>query len=482
MRCNGHPPVDAFSIMQRVLAGRYRLRDVLGRGGTATVWRADDLRLERPVAVKTLDASVLAEPGTRERLGREARTLARMAHPNIVAVHDYELDAEFPVGAAYLVMEFVEGPSLATLLRQGPLAVDRALAIAGQLCAALVAAHGAGVLHRDIKPGNVLLTPGGTVKVCDFGLARAAGTGTVTDGALVMGTSAYLAPERAAGGTGDARADLYALGCVLYEMLSGAPPFPGRNPVTVAYRHVHDEVPPLVDVPEPVDRLVRDLLAKDPADRPASAAEVGTRIAALTAPAPPAGDEPATIAQPTQVFDLPRRHRRGGDRVWWALIAVAALAALGGIVALLPQDGTPPATMHSAPDPPPAVASLAPQPAAPPSQGRTASAAPTGTAGSGSPAGSPPARTPTDQIAALRTAIGQQAAAGQLDPAAGANLSDMLADVARRLDKGQVKQAATRVSDLRGQLGTLVRQGKVTGGAFQVLSAGVDRLAYSIGP
>src|SRR5690606_30567652 len=202
----------------RLLNGRYRLHSLIGRGGMAEVWRGEDLRLERRVAVKLLGEST--DPDRLARFRREARTVARLSHPNIVTGHDLGVDG----GVTYLVMELIEGTSLATRLAKGPLTVGDAVAIAGQVCDALAAAHAAGIVHRDIKPGNILLTPAGTVKVCDFGIARllhASPTQLTTTG-TVIGTSEYMAPEQASGAPVDGRTDLYALGCVLYAMLTGS--------------------------------------------------------------------------------------------------------------------------------------------------------------------------------------------------------------------------------------------------------------------
>jgi serine/threonine protein kinase len=206
----------------RILNGRYQLTSLLGVGGMASVYLADDRVLQRQVAVKVLSPVYAQDPSFVERFRREARTAARLSHPNIVAVFDSGSDAE----QHYLVMEYVPGQSLAELLaRQGRLAPQRAAELAVEVCAALAAAHAQGLVHRDIKPGNVLVGPNGRVKVTDFGIAKAAVAATVTGSGMVLGTAAYLSPEQAQGGPVDARSDLYGLGCVLYELLTGTPPF-----------------------------------------------------------------------------------------------------------------------------------------------------------------------------------------------------------------------------------------------------------------
>src|SRR5215211_1824066 len=223
----------------RILDGRYQLGSLLGAGGMASVYLASDRVLERQVAVKVLSPSDAQDPLFVERFRREAHAAARLSHPNIVAVFDSGSDADQP----YLVMEYVPGESLAQLLhRQGRLAPRRAVELAIQVCAALAAAHAQGLVHRDIKPANVLVGPDGQVKVTDFGIVKAAAATTLTGTGTVLGTAAYLSPEQAQGHPVDARSDLYSLGCVLYELLCGSPPFGSgadHAPVAVATRHLY---------------------------------------------------------------------------------------------------------------------------------------------------------------------------------------------------------------------------------------------------
>ena len=227
---------------RRLIAGRYRLRSLLGRGGMAEVWQGLDERLDRPVAVKVLDRRALEDPTVVARFDREARAVARLAHPNIVSVYDVGVDDDMP----YLVMELVHGQSLAALIDGGPISIDDAVNVAVQVCDALQAAHEAGVVHRDVKPANILIAPAGTVKVCDFGIARVsqATQAGLTRSHVTVGTAEYMAPEQASGGPVDARTDLYALGCVLYAMLTGSPPFHGDNALGVMWQHVNQPVPP----------------------------------------------------------------------------------------------------------------------------------------------------------------------------------------------------------------------------------------------
>jgi eukaryotic-like serine/threonine-protein kinase len=302
-------------VSRRLLDGRYRLEEELARGGTATVWRACDLRLERPVAVKLLTAVRSADPRMLARLRCEARILAGLTHPNIVVVHDLSLDS----GRAYLVMELIEGSTLAARLADGPLPIGQAAAIAAATCDALAAAHAVGAIHRDIKPANIMLATTGTVKVVDFGIARLqmAGQATLTANSQVVGTSLYMAPEQATGATADARSDLYALGCVLYAMLTGAPPFTSNDPFEVLHQHLHQPLRPLraqrCDVPPDLDRLVGELLDKDPTRRPATAGLVRDRLAAMSTHATSTHDGPILVpprATPDpDTADLTAMHR-----------------------------------------------------------------------------------------------------------------------------------------------------------------------------
>jgi serine/threonine-protein kinase len=281
-----------------MLGGRYRLIRPIARGGMAEVWEGYDEVLSRPVAVKVLHGH-LAEDGVfLERFRREAVTAARLAHPGVVATFDTGIDDR----TAYIVMELVRGRTLRQLLTErGPLEPWLAVAITRQIADALIYAHQAGLVHRDIKPANVLLTDdewgGLRVKVTDFGIAKASSGsgGDLTRTGTVLGTPKYLSPEQIKGDEPDARADLYSLGVVLFEMLTGAPPFVGSTDMTTALAHLNDRVPRVSSrsrpVPPALDRLVADLLVKDPERRVPSAAALRQRLDAL-ALKPPAGASP----------------------------------------------------------------------------------------------------------------------------------------------------------------------------------------------
>ncbi|MEV6520867.1 serine/threonine-protein kinase [Longispora sp. NPDC051575] len=268
----------------RILAGRFRLEGELGYGGTASVWRGRDLRLDRPVAVKVLRRSGFTDPAAVLRFAREARTVERLRHPNIVAGYATGTDDADP----YLVLELVEGRSLADLLADGPLTVARCVDLARQTCAGLAAAHAAGIVHRDVKPANLLVTDDGTVKICDFGIAHVAPSGArspLTAAGVVVGTVTYMSPEQAFGLDVDGRSDLYAVGCVLYAMLTGEPPFVRGEALDILRQHAGDPPAPLAghrdDVPPALTALVAALLAKEPDHRPRDAGRVRDALAGI---------------------------------------------------------------------------------------------------------------------------------------------------------------------------------------------------------
>jgi serine/threonine protein kinase len=255
-----------------VLDGRYELDEQVGTGGYGEVWRAVDSVLSRFVAVKLLYPGAAGQPGALARFHAEARHAGALSHQNIARVYDYGEPADG--SPPYLVMELVDGPSLSDVLATGPLDTARAMDIVAQTAAGLQAAHAAGLVHRDVKPANLLLDPGGTVKITDFGIANTVGSAPVTITGQVIGTPGYLAPERVAGEQATPASDLYALGIVAYECLAGTPPFAG-TPLEIAIAHGLRPLPPLPPpVPSDVAALVMLLTAKDPAWRPASAADV----------------------------------------------------------------------------------------------------------------------------------------------------------------------------------------------------------------
>jgi serine/threonine protein kinase/beta-lactam-binding protein with PASTA domain len=292
----------ADTLVGRVLDGRYRIQERIARGGMATVYRALDTRLDRLVAVKVMHSTLAEDPEFVSKFTREAKSAARLSHPNVVAVFDQGSDG----GVVFLVMEYVDGATLRDLIRErGRLSPRQSLDVIAPVLSALDAAHRAGIVHRDIKPENVLISSEGRVKVADFGLARAIAAShlTATTG-LLIGTAAYLAPEQIEHGVADARTDLYAAGIVLYELLTGTPPYVGATPMAVIFKHVHETVPApsLVrpEVSKPLDALVLDATRRDPEERPPSADALLEQLEAVSRTLPP---EPLDLTQQTQVIN-----------------------------------------------------------------------------------------------------------------------------------------------------------------------------------
>lgn len=296
---------------RELLGGRYRLESVLASGGMGRVWRAQDIRLQRSVAVKMLRSEFAGDATFLSRFRAEAKCAALLNHPHIAAVHDYgeavAVDSGEPL--AYLVMELVDGESLADLLaRRGRLDASHTLRIIGQTADALAAAHAAGVVHRDIKPGNVLVTPDLDVKITDFGIAQSAASVPLTGTGKVIGTAHYLSPEQAAGSKSTPASDVYALGVVAYECLAGRRPFEGESSVQVALQQIRDLPPPLAPtVPDDVRRLVEQAMAKDPSERFPDGAAFRHAIDRLVAHGPPV----AAHHQPTVVLEAPGFARTG---------------------------------------------------------------------------------------------------------------------------------------------------------------------------
>ena len=326
------------------LGGRYRVERELGRGGMAKVFQGTDTVLGRTVAIKILAPRFADDDGFVQRFRREAQAAARISHPNIVSVFDTGSDG----GVHYIVMEFVEGRTLAEYLTGGGrIMPDRAIAIAKDVCRALDAAHAQGVIHRDIKPGNIMINPRGEVKVTDFGIARMTTTAeTVAETAAILGTASYLSPEQAQGQPVDGRSDLYSLGCVLYEMVTGRPPFLGESPVTVASKQVLEQpLPPSklsTDVTQALDAVILRALGKNPANRYQSAEEMRTDLERVTrglSVEPP----PVPALAPTQAMDRPAASTEvlplaePGRRSPWIPVAVTLIlvAVLGAVLWLL---------------------------------------------------------------------------------------------------------------------------------------------------
>jgi eukaryotic-like serine/threonine-protein kinase len=326
------------TVAATLLGGRYCLDEQIGSGAFSEVWRATDTVLRRPVAVKLLHASFAGEPEAQARFESEARHAAALSHENVARVYDYGGPAH---ARSYLVMELIEGPSLADVLAGGPLDAARAMDVVAHVAAGLQAAHSAGLIHRDIKPANILFTSDGTARITDFGIAHAAGSVPFTETGMVIGTPGYLAPERIAGAAGDAASDLYALGIVAYECLAGTRPFSGQ-PMQVAMAHLERPLPPLPpSVPADVISFVMTLTAKDPAARPGSADDVSHQarqlqdqaVSGLGGVRPAPGSSPLTVsdsagAEIREGSRSGRHARRSRRRRSLSTVAVAVLPAV----------------------------------------------------------------------------------------------------------------------------------------------------------
>ncbi|MEV6971921.1 protein kinase [Kitasatospora sp. NPDC093806] len=496
----------------RALNGRYELVEILGVGGMATVWRGVDHVLGRQVAVKVLNGGLADDPRFAERFGREAQHAAMLVHPRIVMVFDSGVDQ----GAPYIVMELVQGRSLAALLAQRPgLPVEQAVGIAAAVCEGLAHAHAAGLVHRDIKPGNIMITDDGGVKVVDFGIARAGSSHNLTQTASVLGTAAYLSPEQATASPLDGRTDLYAVGCVLTEMLTGATPFTAETPVAIAYKHVGEQpLPPSArrpGLPPALDAAVLRLLAKNPAARPPDATAARAELLACVpglmvsdptaellaaAPLPPAfpvPDQQHTTLLPPTPRDVPAatsvmaavpaaplpmpepvQENRRKPLVLGALglvgIAGAAMLALTAFddpaaPAAKPAAGAPATTAAATPTQPPAAT---PTP--------TASATPTTAAPTTPPA--PHNQTPLVQINALRQSIAQTQV--EKDRNRQIDLLRTLDEATARLNEGQPDEAARELRGAQKTVRDLAKKHAIDGQTYQNWNSRLSSLITSL--
>ncbi|MEV0229026.1 Stk1 family PASTA domain-containing Ser/Thr kinase [Nonomuraea sp. NPDC050786] len=334
----------ADPLVGRLLDGRYRIESRIARGGMATVYLALDVRLDRTVALKVMHRSLAEDPAFVRRFIGEAKSVASLSHPNVVHVFDQGTDND----VVYLSMEYVPGRTLRDILRErGRLPAREALEIMIPVLAALGAAHQAGMVHRDVKPENVLMTDDGRVKVVDFGLARAIEATNQTRTGVMIGTIGYMAPEQVTLGATDVRSDVYAAGIMLFELVTGQQPYDGQTPMSVAYRHVHDTVPPpsslVPEVPPLIDTLVTHATAREPGDRPAdatamlvAAVDAHRMLPRLTNP-PLSHSQPHTRtfaaapsmpqAAPAHTMIQPREEtpKRQGFRPNWFLVTLAAV-------------------------------------------------------------------------------------------------------------------------------------------------------------
>jgi eukaryotic-like serine/threonine-protein kinase len=325
-------------VVGELIAGRYELQELVGMGGMSSVFRAHDRMLERAVALKILHEQFTRDDDYVERFRREARSVAQLAHPNIVTV----IDRGEQDGRQFIVFEYIEGANLKEVVREGALPIDDVLDLGIQVGRALAFAHNRGIVHRDVKPQNVLLNDERQAKVTDFGIARSLDVKGVTQTGTVLGTSDYIAPEQARGEQVDPKTDMYSLGAVFYELLTGEVPYPGDNFVAIAMRHVYDPVPSVLDrrpdCPPRLDAAVSRAMAKDPDDRFESMEDLIAELEACRAGARDGGDEGATFilpgrAEAARSVRRPRPRRRVG--LGPLLLSLAALVLIAAAVAVL---------------------------------------------------------------------------------------------------------------------------------------------------
>ncbi|MDP3951818.1 Stk1 family PASTA domain-containing Ser/Thr kinase [Microbacterium sp.] len=379
----GESPVTAEP---RIIAERYRVDELIGHGGMAKVYRGYDITLGREVAIKILDPELARDTAFRTRFRLEAQAASRMSHPSIVRVFDAGDPASAPQGAPavgsagsepYIVMELVQGRQLKEIIAEGPVSVEDAVRYVDGILEALDYSHRAGVVHRDIKPGNVMITPSGQVKVMDFGIARAVSdsSSTVAETTQIIGTAAYFSPEQAKGEPVDARADLYSTGIVLYELLTGRQPFRGESPVAVAYQHVSETPLPPTEVnedsPGALDPIVLRALAKDPYQRYPDAAhfraalddavagkapskkQLGALTSELYGPSPRQAQETARSLRQLSSDTTMTRTQSGPPVVWiWAGVALLAVLLISVLVWVLtmPRGEQIPTSSRTVPD------------------------------------------------------------------------------------------------------------------------------------
>jgi hypothetical protein len=449
-----------------VLGGRYTLLAVLGTGGMATVWRARDEMLSRDVAVKVLNPQHAADAGFLDRFEDEARHAAAVSHPRLVTVFDCGVES----GTPFIVMELVAGRTLRQVLDEvGMLPPGQAAAIAAAVCEGLEAAHAAGLVHRDITPGNIVLN-GGDVKVLDFGIARAGGTRAATADGTVVGTVAYLSPEQASGRPADPRSDLYSLGCVLFEMLTGRPPFTADSAVGLAYQQVHDD-PGLPSawrpgLPARLDQVTARLLAKDPSSRPPAAAAARADLLSACSPADgvPNGGTALLPVTPGTAPGTPRQGWR--PRPSEAALGTALAASLIALVVVLLTGG--PGSGHPVTAAGSPTASLAARPAA---------------TGPGSSAAQPET-TLSPVAAAAATLVGdlkEGVTDGQVAPQAGQNLFNQLQQLLFQSPGQNPQQVQQQYSQLVQIYTQDKSQGQVTGQAATSLSSAISALGAALG-
>jgi serine/threonine-protein kinase len=451
----------------RVIADRYAVRELLGRGGMAEVYLATDRVLDRPVAVKVLGSWLASDASFVERFRREALAAARISHPSLVAVYDAGSEDDLH----YIVMEHVPGETLAEALRrEGWLPADRARTIAARVGEALAVAHAAGIVHRDVKPGNVMLTPDGRIKLMDLGIARGIEGESITRASSILGTAGYVSPEQARGERVDHRSDIYSLGCVLYEMLSGRQPFEADNPVAVAYKHVHEApvAPTSIEpsIPPALEAVALHAMEKDPDARFPTVADMTAALEDATGPLPameatqPLPGRGAVPIAPTT--PLPRRAERPPRRRRMApiLALIVGLALLGALAFAL-LGGDPPADGRANSSPSRSVTSSA----------------------TGSPSTSPsptPSAVPVDSVdaaaEALRTVVADGVAAGRISQKAEEDILKGLDEALEKFAEGDTEKAHEELDHLEEKVDELLQKDEIHQSQEQRIDRAIEDL------
>jgi eukaryotic-like serine/threonine-protein kinase len=453
----------------RLIGARYRLGDVIGRSLMSEVRRGEDLRLERAVAIKLLRGD--GDTRSVARFEREAQILASLHHPNIVVVFDTGVDG----GDRFIVMEFIEGPTLRDLLdNYGPLSLERASDITSKLASALGFAHERGIVHRDIKPSNVMLPHDGGVKLVDMGIARLLSQEALTLTLTVLGTARYLSPENARGDRLDGRSDVYSLGCVLFEMLTGRTPFEG-SPMALSFAHVNTAAPRVrsinPDVPAAMDELVASMLEKDPAHRPQTGQAVQGLLVSATKHEALVPTAVLMPAEPTTAF-IARRpadgRRKSGPKAWpMAVIAVCGLAVLL-LVALLAGGAPESRTNASRPSPPLSSSPAMQQPSRLETNSPHVSDSPAVQEPSPVETTSPVPETPSEPspeeaAAVVLTTVGEGIETGEVTGHIDHDIRHAIDEILRETDKGEeIDHSLEEIDKLLEKVSEALEKGEIT--------------------
>ncbi|MBA3737905.1 MAG: protein kinase, partial [Actinobacteria bacterium] len=452
---------------------RYAVGEILGRGGMAEVYLATDRVLDRPVAFKILGSWLANDATFVERFRREALAAARISHPNLVAVFDAGSEGDMH----YIVMEYVAGETLADVLRkEGRLDPTRATRIATDVADALGVAHAARMVHRDVKPANVMLTPDGRTKLMDLGIARSLDGESITHASSILGTAGYVSPEQARGDPVDHRSDIYSLGCVLYEMLTGRPPFEAADPLAVAYKHVHEApVPPTsleLSIPPVLEAVTLRAMEKDPAARFQSVADMASALndrtthvvdASATAPLPPVGaTTPLPVAAGTDTLSRRTDRPPRGRRWMLLLLGLGVLALLGALAFALFGADPPPRAGDPTGSPSPSVSpsrSRSPSPSSPSQQP------------------SPPTVDPVQEaVAALQSVVSEGVNDGTISPDAAEEIQKRLDASLEKYSEGDTEKAIEELEDLRDEVDKMVEDEQIANSQEQKLHKAIEDL------